>query len=259
MPTVTDLSVGMRSVTTRMPLSSTSLRYKMLPGRLVFGARAGGSRHGFLATEPYLSLTVDFQHLHEDLISLRHFIGHRFDAVMRQLGNMDEPVGSRQHLHECPEVHNFPYGAEIGLADFHLFNDPVDHFLRFFQRGVVHRRDGDDTAVFDVDLYAAIRLNAADHFPAWANDFADLVLLHLHGENPRGERRHIASRRFEGFLHAAENVQPAGLRLLQRLMHQGGRDAADLNVHLQGRDTALGPADLEIHIAQMIFQAQNIG
>ena len=49
------------------------------------------------------------------------------------------------------------------------------------------------------------------------------------------------------------------LRLLQRLMHQGGRDAADLDVHLQGRDAALGPADLEIHIAQMIFQAQNIG
>ena len=30
MPTVTDLSVGIRSVTTRTPLSSTSLRYKML-------------------------------------------------------------------------------------------------------------------------------------------------------------------------------------------------------------------------------------
>ena len=40
---------------------------------------------------------------------------------MRQLGDVDEPVGSRKHFHECAEIHDFPYGAEIGLADFDLF------------------------------------------------------------------------------------------------------------------------------------------
>src|SRR5690242_4569743 len=138
MPTVTDLSVGMRSVTTRIPLSSASLRYKRLPGCLVFAACAGGRRHRFFPAQTYLPLSVNFQDLHENLIALRDFIGNGFNAVMRQLGNVDEAVGSRQDLDECAEVHDLAHRPKIGLADLHLFYNSIHHLLCLLERGTVH-------------------------------------------------------------------------------------------------------------------------
>ena len=56
MPTVTDLATAYRSVTTRMPLSSTSLRYKMLSRTSGLWCPRRRQPHGFFAAEPNLSL-----------------------------------------------------------------------------------------------------------------------------------------------------------------------------------------------------------
>lgn len=45
----------------------------------------------------------------------------------------------------------------------------------------------------------------------------------------------------------------------QRHLHDFLGDALDLDVHLQGRDAVLGARDLEVHVAQMIFIAQDVG
>ena len=45
----------------------------------------------------------------------------------------------------------------------------------------------------------------------------------------------------------------------QRDFHDFLSDALDLDIHLQRGDTAGGTRHLEIHVAQMIFVAQDIG
>ena len=42
-------------------------------------------------------------------------------------------------------------------------------------------------------------------------------------------------------------------------LHDLGRDAGDLDVHLQRGDAVLGAGDLEVHVAQMVLVAQDVG
>jgi hypothetical protein len=53
-------------------------------------------------------------------------------------------------------------------------------------------------------------------------------------------------------------VQPARAGLLQRLAHDLGRDARDLDVHLERGDPGLGARDLEVHVAQVVLVAQDV-
>src|SRR3712207_7135499 len=53
--------------------------------------------------------------------------------------------------------------------------------------------------------------------------------------------------------HLAQDVQPAGLGLLQRLAHDLGRDARDLDIHLERSDPGFRARDLEVHVAEVIL------
>ena len=58
--------------------------------------------------------------------------------------------------------------------------------------------------------------------------------------------------------HLAEDVQAALARLLERLLEDRAREARDLDVHLDGGDAALGAADLEVHVAEVILVAEDV-
>ena len=49
------------------------------------------------------------------------------------------------------------------------------------------------------------------------------------------------------------------LGLGQCHLHDFLGDALDLDIHLQGRDTARGTRHLEVHVAQVIFITQDVG
>ena len=54
-------------------------------------------------------------------------------------------------------------------------------------------------------------------------------------------------------------MQATLLGLGQRDLHDLFGDAVDLDVHLQGGDTALGTGHLEVHVAEVIFVTQDVG
>ena len=49
------------------------------------------------------------------------------------------------------------------------------------------------------------------------------------------------------------------LRLVERDPHDLLGDAGDLDVHLQRGDAALGAGDLEVHVAEVILVAEDVG
>ena len=51
----------------------------------------------------------------------------------------------------------------------------------------------------------------------------------------------------------------AVLRLIERDAHDLLGDAGDLDVHLQRGDAALGAGHLEVHVAEMILVAEDVG
>jgi hypothetical protein len=70
-------------------------------------------------------------------------------------------------------------------------------------------------------------------------------------ENSHGFRQRLG--------HLAEDVQTAVLGLTERDLHDLLGDALDLDVHLQRGDAVGGTGDLEVHVAEMILVAENVG
>ena len=63
----------------------------------------------------------------------------------------------------------------------------------------------------------------------------------------------------DGLGHLAEDEEPALTSLLQRLAQDVEGDAGDLDVHLEGVDPLLGAGDLEVHVAEVILDAGDVG
>ena len=59
--------------------------------------------------------------------------------------------------------------------------------------------------------------------------------------------------------HLAEDVDAPVLGLAERNLHDLLGDALDLDVHLQRGDALLGAGDLEVHVAEMILVAEDVG
>ena len=59
--------------------------------------------------------------------------------------------------------------------------------------------------------------------------------------------------------HLAEDVQPGVAGLRERVAQDVERHARDLDVHLQRGDALLGAGDLEVHVAEVILDAGDVG
>ena len=68
----------------------------------------------------------------------------------------------------------------------------------------------------------------------------------------------ILPRLGNAFLHLPEDMHPACLGLGQGLAHDIPVDTVYLDVHLQRGDPVTGTDHLEVHVAQVIFIAQNV-
>ena len=73
-----------------------------------------------------------------------------------------------------------------------------------------------------------------------------------------GELRNVATRRINRLFHHAQDVQTRTFSLVQSNLHDLFGDTFNFDIHLQGRDTVTGTRYFEVHIAQVVFVAQNV-
>ena len=69
----------------------------------------------------------------------------------------------------------------------------------------------------------------------------------------------LAARLGDRLEHLAEDVEPGLAGLLERLGEDLEGDARDLDVHLEGGDALVGAGDLEVHVAEVVFDAGDVG
>src|SRR3954470_5131487 len=207
------------------------------------------------------ALGVDLGHLdRDDVASGEHLVDGVDAHAGRDPRGVQEAVGALAELHE---------GAEIGrLDDLAVAVDGADadrprHLLDALPAALAHRRargvDADEAVLLDVDLAVELLLEAADRLAALADDEPDLVGVDLDGDDLRCVRGELGARLGDGLRHALEDRQPGLARLRQRLSQQVGGDARDLDVHLQGGDAVLRARDLEVHVAEVILGALDVG
>mmetsp|Transcript_27463 Transcript_27463/g.50678 ORF Transcript_27463/g.50678 Transcript_27463/m.50678 type:complete len:280 (-) Transcript_27463:1496-2335(-) len=207
--------------------------------------------------QAHLAAVVKAQELDLDLLAFLQHVRRMVQAAVFDLGHVDQPVTLAKEVHEGTEVHDLHHCSGVNHAFFGLSHDRVDHVVGFLDRVAVGRCDLDDAVVVDVDFGTRHFDNLADHLTARADDLTDFIRGHLHGFNARRVDREVG-RTCDGFAHFAQDVHPACFGLLQSLLHDLGRDACDLDVHLQRGDPVFGPSHLEVHVAEVIFITQDV-
>src|SRR5262245_57171439 len=80
----------------------------------------------------------------------------------------------------------------------------------------IRRSDLHGAVVLDVDCRAGLFRDRADDRAALADDFADLLRVDLDRDDRGRPLRHLGARLGQHLVHLAEDVQAAGLRLLER-------------------------------------------
>ena len=172
---------------------------------------------------------------------------------------MHEAVLAGENRDKGAEVDDAGDGAAVQLADFGFSGDGVDALERGVAGGGVFPVNPHDAVVVDIDRRAGFLGNRADHCAALADHVANLVLVDAQRGHARGILADIRPGFGNDLAHLAEDMLPGVMRLGEGLLHDFLGDALDLDVHLQGRDALGGAGDLEIHIAEVVLVAEDVG
>ena len=173
---------------------------------------------------------------------------------------MQQAVGARGQVHEGTEgggLHNL---AVVGFAGFRnvRVGDLVDDLLGLFSAVATFGGDEHGTVIFDGDLCTGLFLNLVDHLALRTDDFADLVDRNGGGDDARCVRAHLG-RTIDALVDDFENGGTGFLGLLQSRGQNVSRNAVELGIELQSGDELGSTGNLEVHIAEGVFGAENIG
>ena len=113
--------------------------------------------------------------------------------------------------------------------------------------------------LLNVDDSVGLTLHLLDDLASGSDDRADEVARDLHLDDARHERTVVLSRSRHSLFDLTQDEHSAAVSLGQSLGHHFGRKTLDLDVHLAGGDTVFGTADLEVHIAEMVLVAEDVG
>src|SRR2546422_6436869 len=254
MPTVTEPRSGTSCESTRTPLESCVAGMWLaprLPAFVLF--------EGLLARQSNLPRLVHLEHLDVDHVALLDDVGHLADTLVGELGDVYEAVRARKNLDEGSEIDHLADRAAIDLADLGLRGEAPDAVDRPLHRVAVARGDVHRTVVLNVDLDPGFLDDGTDHLAARADQVADPIRLDVDRDDARGVGGKLGARPGEGLAHDLQDVQARCARLLERLLHDRPRYAADLDVHLHGGDALVRPGHLEVHVSEVVLVAEDVG
>src|SRR3990170_2697054 len=186
-PRDTDFTEGIRSATTRIPLSRWTFLKEMSFTSVMLGGVADPLLlQGILSAEAYLPLLINLYDLDKDLVSFFEDIRYLFHPEIRKLRDMDKTIGAGKYLDKGPKLYHLSDLPQVDFSDLYLFYDPADHLHRLIGRFFILRGNGNQAGIIDVDLDACLLDDALDHLAAWPDDLPYLGRFDLHGKDPGG-------------------------------------------------------------------------
>ncbi len=175
---------------------------------------------------------------------------------------MEEAVAVGHELNEGAEVEDRAHLAGVGLALFGELHDGVDEAEGAVDGVLVGRGHLDVAVVVDlVDRHGGARslLDTLDHLSARADHSADQLLGDGHGDDAGHIGLVVLAGGGDGLLDDVEDMEAAVACLVEGALKHFIRQSVDLDVHLGGGDTVAGAGHLEVHVAEVILVAEDIG
>src|SRR5215468_7178118 len=181
------------------------------------------------------------------------------DSAGADVRDVQQPVGALLELDERAEVGRLDDLSRVGVADLGLLRQRTDRLDRRRGLRALGRVDEHRAVLLDVDLDVEVRLDRADRLAALADHEPDLVGVDRDRRDTRRVLGELAARLRNRREHAVEDVLTRRLCLRERVREDLARDTGDLDVHLQGGHAVARARDLEVHVAQMVLRALDVG
>src|SRR5438874_4366175 len=255
-----ELSARSRSVAPKAFASRRATTTSVCLGRnRLAGLGFGAFFQRRFARKFYATLVVDTDTFHPDHVTNFRNIFRSFYPEICVLGNVDEAVPARKNLDERAEFFHRDDAPLICLADLDLAGHAADNFFRARHRFAARRVDVDRAVVFDVNFGASLRDDALDRLATWADKCADFLRVDLDCLDPRRVLRQLWPRLVDPGAHDFENFRARFFCAQNRFSHDLVADAWKFQIELVTGDAGLRAAQLEIHVAEMIFGTDDVG
>ena len=218
--------------------------------------------HGGAAAEFDAAAFVDHEAFDPHFVADLADVFNRTDAGVGKFGDVAEAVFAGDDFDEGAEFFDAGDGAFVDLAFFGFGGDGGDFADGDFEGFGVVGEDLDDAKAvgfFDVDLGAGEFGDAADVFAAGADEFADLVAGDFDGVNAGGVFGEFGAGFGKDGFHEVENVHAAFAGAGEGFLNEVPGEAADFEVDLEAGDAVAGAGDFEVHVAAVVFAAEDVG
>mmetsp|Transcript_123 Transcript_123/g.364 ORF Transcript_123/g.364 Transcript_123/m.364 type:complete len:305 (+) Transcript_123:77-991(+) len=217
-------------------------------------------RHERLARhlDPFV---VSRDHLHLELHPFLHHVVEPRDAVVRNLGDVEQ--GLILPLFELEDGEAFSDGdhlADENVADAdELRLDELHTLDRVFHRSLVRGEDADATVlVADRELGARFALELLDVRPARTDQATNQLLLQHDFVKPRCRIPRL-SWPCDGRVHQIEHFRTRYPRLWKRVCENVERDPGGFHIKVDRGDARARASNFEIHIPEAILHPLNVG
>ena len=173
---------------------------------------------------------------------------------------MQQALFAGKYLDERAEVLDAGHFTGVDGAYFHFHSVIAHHRFGGFEALAVGAGDEDRAVVVYLYVGAGLLDYPAYVFSARPDELADLIFGDMHLGYPGSVLGDVGPRCGQVLFHEVKYVVPAGGRLLYGLAEDVQRYAGgELHVHLEGGDAFPGPGQLEVHIAEVVFEAGDVG
>src|SRR5690606_23968823 len=110
----------------------------------------------------------------------------------------------------------------------------------------------------DVDGCTGFFSDAANDRAAFTDHVTDLVRIDLHDGHGWSILRYACTWLVENLIHLSQDMEACLVSLIQSDLHDLFGDALDLDVHLQSSHAIGGTGHFEVHVAEVIFVAEDV-
>ena len=173
---------------------------------------------------------------------------------------MKQSVSSRDNVHERSETRNLNDNAVIGFTERRHVRicNLINHLRGLFCRIAACRSYVHGTVILNCNFGSGIFLNLVDNLALRPDYFANLVNRNGHRHNARSIRTHFCWL-VNAFFNNFKNCRTSLTSLLQSTGENVCRNAVKLRIKLQGSNKFRSSRHFEIHVAESVFRAENIG
>src|SRR5699024_3443360 len=194
------------------------------------------------------------------LIANLDYILNLFDSlVATEVRDVNQAVATRGDGNEGTKGYSLDYRAQEALAHLRKLriSNGIDLFNCCIRCFTGSRGNVNCTVIFDRDISARFFRDGVDRLALRANQLTDLRYWNLNRSNLWCLRGHLIWA-VDAFSHDVEDLFTGIACLRQSASQDLRRDTVKLGIELQCGDVVTGPCDLEVHVAECIFCAQDV-